>query len=734
MATTVPTPHLPAAQAGVDEHGLQSPWAGDVFPRGDAVGPIVRQVETVCPYCGVGCALVLNLDREGRIAQVDDVPASHSSRGMLCVKGRFGLGFVHSPERLVHPLIRRVKGGEFEQATWDEALDLIADKMVEHRGKVGLVGSAKSTNEDCYVVQKFARVALGTNNVDHCARLCHSSSMVAMMDMLGSGTTSNSYDDFEIAGALLIVGSDANSNHPVIAARIRNGVVNHGTKLIIVDPRYTPFCDIAEYWLRPNPGTDVALFNGLARVALDEGLWDEAFVRDRTEGFDAWRASLAEWDAGTVSRITGVPVDDLRGAARLYARPAEGRASSILWGMGITQHTHGVANVHTLLNLGLATGNVGKPGSGFAPLRGQNNVQGSCDVGMLPDYFPGYDPVTPEHATRFSEAWGVPVPGEVGLRLTEMVEAMARGEVRAMIVSGENPLVTEANSAHTREAFDHLDFLAVMNIFHNETSEIADVVLPASCFAEKDGTFTNSERRVQRVRHACDAPGEARGDWEVFAELGRRVRQRLGEDPAPFGYGSAEEIWDEFRSLAPKLAGITWERLEGGGIQWPCPDGEHPGSSLLFGDAFPRGKARFMVAEYTEPGLEMPDAEWPLVLNTGRVLSHWHGGDMTRRVEGLVELYPEVTVDLHAADAVQAGVGDGEMVRVVSRRGAIEARARVGDRVQPGSVFIPFVQLQGTAANFLTNNVFDPRSRIPEYKLCAVRIERIPGEGANGAR
>lgn len=683
--------------------------------------PAVRQVETVCPYCGVGCGVVLDLDERGDILRVDDVPGNESSQGMLCVKGRFGLGFVHAPDRLTAPLIRSEASGELEPATWDEALDLIADRFVAHRGRFGAFGSAKATNEDGYLVQKFARVVMGTNNVDHCARLCHSSSMAGMLEMLGSGSTTNSYTDFEQAGCLLIAGSDTDVNHPVIAARIRKGVAENGVRLIVVNPRRIRLCEIADVWLRPKPGTDVALFNGLARIALDEGLWDEAFVAERTEGFDAWRTSLAPYHPAYVASVTGIAEADLRLAARLFARPERGN-SSMLWGMGITQHTRGTANVQAMVNLALVTGQIGKPGSGLAPLRGQNNVQGCCDMAVLPNTLPGYQGLTPDALATFGRVWGGNLPERPGLTLTEMIDAAHRGELDALYICGENPMLTEANLNHTREALERLSFLVVQTAFPNETTALAHVVLPVAVFAEKDGTFTNSERRIQRVRKALEPPGDARADWEVTGEIARRVSARLGLDGVSFDYPDPGAIWAEIAALVPSMAGISYERMEQGGIQWPCPTTEHPGTPLLFTETFPRGKATFVIVDQGAPAAELPDPAFPLILNTGRVLFHWHGGDMTRRVKGLVESYPRVEVSVHPVDAERLALGDGAPVRVTSRRGEIVAMVRVTDVVRQGEVFIPFVQLNGAAANLLTNNVFDPRSRIPEYKVCAVRL------------
>jgi formate dehydrogenase alpha subunit len=718
-----------AANGRLRRRKKEAPVSRDEVIDSRPLPEVARRVETVCPYCGVGCGIALGLSGDGLIVEVDDVPANESSQGMLCVKGRFGVGFVNSPDRLTTPLIRNAEGA-LEPASWDVALDLVANEFVRHRGRFAVVGSAKATNEDGYVLQKFARLLMGTNNIDHCARLCHSPSVVALMDQFGSASTTNSYADYERAGCLMVVGSDPDTNHPVISARLRKGVIEHGARLVVVNPRRIRLCDIADLWLRPNPGTDVALFNGLAAIALEEDLWDAAFVAARTEGFDAWRASLAPYTSAAVAAITGVPEVDLQRAARLFARPERGN-SCLLWGMGITQHAHGTANVRAMINLALLTGQVGKPGSGLSPLRGQNNVQGCGDSGVLPNHLPGYQGLGPEALKRFRAAWGGDVPAQPGLALTQFFDAAADGEITALYVTGENPLLSEPNIAHAREAMQSLAFLVVQTLFLNETTELAHVVLPAASFAEKDGTFTNSERRVQRVRRALDPPGEARSDWWITSEIARRVAARLGLPSDQFDYRHPDEIYAELARLVTDFAGIRYERLEQGGIQWPCPTEESEGTPLLFAESFPRGRAKLVVVDQGAPAEELPDSQYPFILNTGRVLYHWHGGDLSRQVPGLVALYPNVEVSLHPDDAARLLLADRAPVRVTSRRGSLVGVAHVTDAMRPGEIFIPFVRLQATAANFLTNDVYDPQARIPEYKVCAVRLE--PAEERNGA-
>mgnify|MGYP001223019511 CR=1 FL=1 len=700
---------------------------GALLPKaGVPVRP--QTTHSTCPYCGVGCGVQVQV-QNGQIARVLDEPQNLSSDGMLCVKGRFGTTFVNHPDRLTTPLIRRA--GVLQPASWDEALDLVAERLVASRGRFACFASAKATNEDGYVLQKFTRLLMGTNNIDHCTRLCHSPSVEAMLVQVGSGATSNSYQDYEDAGCVIVAGCDPSSNHPVVASRMRRAIDHAGVRLVVINPRRIDLCAKAEVWLRPLPGTDVALLNAMARVILDEGLADTPFIEQRTEEFAAWRESVESASLDELAGICGVPLADIQSAARLYARPHEyggpaGRTGSCLvWGMGMTQHTNGTHNAYALINLALLAGQMGRPGNGISPLRGQNNVQGCGDSGCVPDALPGYQKYAAPVLAKFQSAWGATLPAEEGLRATEIVEGALTGEIRAMYIVGENPMLTEPNLHHAREAIEKLDFLVVQDIFLHETAQVADVVLPATTFAEKDGTFTNSERRVQRVRQALPPAGATRPDWAISADLARRVALRLGADSGQFAWQHPAQIWDELAALTPSLSGISYARLEReGGIQWPCPTSDHPGTPRLYGESFPRGKGRFMPVRQDPPAAELPDRRFPLILNTGRILYHWHGGTITRRVAGLLERAPVVQLALSPQDAAMLEVADGERVTVSSRRGEIEAVALVTDAQRPGEVFVPFVQLEGAAANFLTNNVYDPTAKIPEYKVCAVRIDK----------
>jgi formate dehydrogenase alpha subunit len=694
---------------------------GALRPK-ESPAPIAREVETTCPYCGVGCGIRLKVREDGRLAvMADDVPENHSSLGTLCVKGRFGTGFVHSRDRITVPMLKR--DGAWREVSWDEALEAAADGLARNRERFGAFASAKATNEDGFIIQKLARVVMGTNNVDHCTRLCHSPSVEAMLTSMGSGATSNSYQDYEEAGCLMVVGADASANHPVIAIRLRKAV-SRGARLIVINPKRIELCDQADLWLRELPGTDVALFNAMAKLILDEGLARLDFIRSRTEGFEAWAASLAPYTLEHAEEITGVPRDAIAQAARWYARPAFS-GSCLIWGMGITQHTNGTANAHALLNLALAAGQMGFAGSGISPLRGQNNVQGCGDAGAVPTNLPGYADYSPASLSRFERVWGVRPPGKAGLVVTEMTEGCLDGAIRAMYVVGENPMLAEPDLHHTDKALRQLDCLVVQDLFMHETAELAHVFLPAAAFAEKEGTFTNSERRVQRVRKAIDAPGQARPDWWISCELAKRVARRLGVPASGFDFTHPSEIFDEMARLWPAIAGLSYPRLESGGIQWPCPTPDHPGTRFLYAEDFPTGRARFVPVSQGATAAELPDPEFPFVLNTGRLLYHWHGGTLTRRVQGLLELAPRLEIAINPADARQMGMGEGGALRVVSRRGELQGFAHVTEAVRPGAIFVPFVKLSDSAANFLTNSAHDPSSKIPEYKVCAVRLEKV---------
>ncbi|KGQ21082.1 formate dehydrogenase subunit alpha [Thermus filiformis] len=676
---------------------------------------------TTCPYCGVGCQIAPEA-REGRILRVlapEHLPPNH---GALCVKGRFGLDYALSQKRLLFPMLRERKGAPLRRASWEEALDYAAFRLAEilrrHGGEaVAVFPSAKTTNEEVYLAQKLARTLLKTNNVDHCSRLCHSSSTAALSRSLGGASMTNPLEDIWRTDLFVVVGSNTTETHPVIGAMIKKRV-RQGARLVVIDPRYTGMAEAAHLWLRLRPGTDVFLLNAMARLILEEGLWDRAYVEERTEGFGEWAESLKPYTLERAEEVTGVEAGLIREAARLYATTPR---AGLYWAMGVTQHTKGTATAQALVNLALLTGHVGREGAGLNPLRGQNNVQGAGDMGALPNVFPGYVPVEPETARRFGAAWGTWVPDKPGLYMTEVFERIP--EVRAVYLIGEDPMTSEPFQDHTKKALEGLEFLIVQDILENETTPFADVVFPAASSLEKEGTFTNTDRRVQQVRRILDPPGEARPDLWITGELGRRLARLLGEPWKELA--TPEAVWNEVRSLLPgMMGGITYARLEAEGVRWPCPREDHLGEGVLFRERFntPSGRARFFPAEYHPPA-EPPDDRYPFTLSTGRVLFHWHGGTMSRNSR-LEAAYPELKVEVNPKDAGRLGIQDGERIALVSRRGRIVARAWVTDRTPEGVVYAPF-HFAEAPANRLTLNAYDPISRIPEYKVAAVRLEKL---------
>jgi formate dehydrogenase alpha subunit len=691
-----------------------------------------RVVRTTCPYCGVGCQMTLNI-KDDLIYRVDAPFDSAPNYGNLCVKGRFGLDFATHPRRLKTPLIRR--DGALVEATWDEALDFIADKLariVRESGgdSIATYACAKATNEDNYVFQKFVRAVLGTNNVDHCARLCHAGSVTGLQLAIGSSAMSNSIGEMEHLDTFIVTGSNTTETHPVISLFLKKAVRQNGAKLIVIDPRQIELTDFATLWLRQRPGTDVAVFSAMAHVVVAEKLYNADFIRARTEDFDAYVHSLEHCTPEWAEAISGVPADDIRQAARLYA---QAERAAFFWGMGISQSVHGTDNALALTNLALMTGHVGKPGTGLNPLRGQNNVQGCSDSGGLPNVYTAYQPVNdPEVRQKFETAWRTTLSPVPGLSVTEMVDGALSGEIRAMLVMGENPLMSEPNLSHAKHAIEHLDLLVCIDIFINETGELADVILPSASFAEKDGTFTNSDRRVQRVRQALPLVGQSRVDWEIMCDLARRMEARLGiTDSAGFDYADAEAIWEEMRAVTPDFYGITYERIEReGGVHWPCPALDHPGTPYLFAEDFPRGRGKFWALDYTTDS-ETPDADYPYHLTTGRVLFHWHGGTMTRR-SALDHAYPDPIIEMHPDDARDLGVISGDWIEVASRRGVITCRVMVTGRSPVGTVFLPF-HFAEAAANVLTLDKIDPRAKIPDFKMAAVRLRKADAPAREGA-
>ena len=689
----------------------------------------LKKVDSLCPYCGVGCSITYTVDTQhNTILQVAgrESPVNH---GRLCVKGRYGFDYAHHQERLVVPLIRKPeyypKAVEdlanpreaFREASWDEALDMAAQRFMAIKQRFGSqalagFGSAKCSNEDNYLFQKLIRAVFGTNNVDHCTRLCHASSVAALMEQIGSGSVSNPFADCLETEAIFIIGSNTTHNHPV-AATFMKQAARAGTTLIVADPRRPEMADYADYYVRFKPGTDVALLNGMMHVIIKEGLYDEQFIEERTEQFDQLREAMQHYTPHVVARLTGVPEQRIIDIARAYG---QAERAMIFWGMGISQHTTGTDNARCLINLALLTGNIGRPGTGLHPLRGQNNVQGASDVGLIPMVYTGYQSVT-DAAIRqkFARAWGVELDPQPGLTVVEIMSAVLEGPIKAMFMMGENPFLSDPNINKVKKCLAAMDFLVVQDIFLTETAAYADVILPGTSFPEKTGTYTNTDSRVQLARKAIEPPGQCRVDWHIIADLARRMGY-------PMPYTSEEDIWQEIVSLTPPFTGITYERLEQQGVPWPCPAPDHPGILTRFTDTFPRGKAIFVPAEFA-PAKELPDETYPLVLNTGRVLQHWHTGTMTRRAKALDEIAPEALLEMTPEDMQALGVADGEFVRVVSRRGEVTVKAMGSHKPSRGSVFLPF-HFKEAAANLLTIDALDPYGKIPEYKFCAVRVEK----------
>jgi len=675
-----------------------------------------KEEKTICPYCGVGCGIYLGV-RGNNVVGVRGDSENTVNRGSLCVKGQFGFDFINHPNRLTSPLIRR--NDKLSEAVWDEALDLVASKFGKYKGdEIAVISSAKCSNEENYLIQKFARAVLGTNNIDHCARLCHASSVVGLGQSFGSGAMTNSIEEVSGAACILAIGTNTTATHPVIGIKIKKAV-RDGAKLIVANPREIDLCRIAHVWLRHRPGSDVVLLMGMMRVIIEEGLDDTSFIEERCENFDAFKRSLEPFDPDFVERITTVPREQVAEAARLYATK---KPATILYAMGITQHTHGTDNVLATANLAMLTGNIGKPSTGVNPLRGQNNVQGACDMGALPNVYTGYQRVdAPKARDKFENAWGGSLVSSPGLTLTEIFQAAHQGKIKALYLVGENPMLSEPDLKHVEEALRRLEFLVVQDIFLSETAQLADVVLPAATFAEKDGTFTNTERRVQRVRKAIEPIGNSQPDWWITSQMGQRMRSK------GFDFDHPSRIMEEIATVTPSYSGITYARLEKGGLQWPCPAEDHPGTPILHTEGFIRGKGRFTPLEYRPPA-ELPDDEYPFVLTTERSLYQFHTGTMTRKVEGIGVLHGEELIEINPEDANALGIANGEKVKVISRRGEVTARVKVTPASPQGVLCMSF-HFAESPANILTNPAVDPVAKIPELKVCAVKAEKVLSAG-----
>ena len=679
----------------------------------------ITRTRTTCPHCATGCQFSL-LVKEGRVVGVEpaDGPSNH---GRLCVKGRSGsFDFIHAPDRLTKPLIKNRATGEFREVSWAEAIEYTARRFMEIKAACGpdaLAGFAcsRSCNEDIYMVQKMVRTCFGTNNTDNCARVCHSATVAGLAKTLGSGAMTNTIHDITHGvDCILLVGSNPEEAHPVVGMQLREAV-RSGARLIVADPRSIGLAQQADIHLKLRPGTNVAFANGMLHVIIEEDLVDHAFVRDHTEGYETIRELVKDYTPERVAELCHIDPDMLREAARMYANA---KKAPIIYCLGVTEHSTGTEGVMCLSNLALVTGKLGKPGCGVNPLRGQNNVQGACDMGAQPTDYPGYQKVDNAAVReKFEAAWGVKLNPKPGLKATEVFPAAIRGEIKGLYICGEDPVVSDADTAHIIKALKSLDFLVIQDLFLTRSAEYADVVLPAVSYAEKEGTFTNTERRVQRVRKAVTIPGEARTDIDILTDLMNAMgypQKRL----------TSAEVMDEIASLTPSYAGISHARLDAGeSLQWPCAGKDHPGTPIMHAAGPVRGRALFYPAEFN-PAAELPDEDYPFILSTGRILYHYNAAAMTARAPGLQEIAGEGFIELHRADAERLGIANGERVRVSSRRGSITATARVGRKVSEGETWMPF-HFPDSPVNCLTNAALDEFARIPEYKVCAVRVEKL---------
>lgn len=692
-----------------------------------------KTVDTLCPYCGVGCQTTVSV-KDDRIVQVDgrDGPANENR---LCVKGRFGFDYVRHPQRLTKPLVRKDGVGKspdslpdpanpwthFREASWEEALSRAANGLARIRDADGPralagFGSAKGSNEEAYLFQKLVRVGFGSNNVDHCTRLCHASSVAALMEGVGSGAVSAPFTAAADSDLIIVIGARPEQNHPVANTYFKQAA-KAGKKIVVMDPRGQELMRHAWRSLRFKPGSDVAMLNAMLHTIVEEKLYDEQYIQANVDGFEALRAKVKDFSPEEMERICGIPAATLREVARAYAKSER---SIIFWGMGVSQHTHGTDNARCLIALALITGQVGRPGTGLHPLRGQNNVQGASDAGLIPMVFPDYQSVeNPDIRHKFEDVWGRALDPKRGLTVVEIIDEAFEGKIKGMYVQGENPAMSDPDQNHARAALAKLEHLVVQDIFLTETAFFADVVLPASAHAEKLGTYTNTNRQVQLGRPALDLPGEARQDWQLIYEIGTRI----GMD---WRYESVADVYREMSSLMPSLANISWERVEReGAVTYPSDAPDKPGHEIIFysGFATKDGRAKIVPADLLTPD-EMPDAEYPMVLTTGRLLEHWHTGAMTRRAGVLDSLEPEPTALMNPREILRREMKAGDMIKVATRRGAIELTLRADRECPEGLVFVPFCY-EEAAANFLTNPQLDPFGKIPEFKYCAARVEKV---------
>ena len=674
----------------------------------------VRKIRTTCTYCGTGCNFFLNIagDRVVRVTSDFDAPVN---KGNLCIKGRYGYDFIHHKDRLTTPLIR--EGDTFRQASWEEALGLVAKRFKEiiakhGADKVGGFSSSRCSNEENFLLAKWVRCAVGSNNVDNCARVCHAPTVAGLASSLGAGAATNSFEQMSDIDTIFIIGSNTTEAHPIVSLYLKQSMTK-GAKVIVADPRRIWFAEHADVWLNLKPGSNIALLNGIIRVILENGWEDTKFIETRTEGFTELKAKVDEYDLDRVEHLTGVAGEKIVEAARLYAHAEK---SMIVYGLGITEHLTGTENAMAVANLALVCGQIGRPSTGIMALRGQNNVQGASDLGPLPTHLPGYQSLADQSCReKFEKAWSVPISGKAGLKSVEMLDECAKGNFKALYILGEDPAQTDPDISHVRNALEKIEFLVVQDIFPTETTRYAHVILPGASFAEKDGTFTNGERRVQRIRKAVE-PVAGLADWEVTCRLSTLMGY-------PMIYSHPSEIMEEISSLVPPYGGISYTRIEENGIQWPCPTKDHPGTKTLYTIKFPRPNelAQFMVLDHIGSG-EVPDDDFPFILITGRRREHYNNGSQTRHARGISELVPEELVEINPEDASSLGIDDRAWVKVSSRRGEIKVRAKITERSQKGNVFMSFHH-QETLTNIVTSGHRCRISGTPEYKSCAVLIE-----------
>ena len=675
---------------------------------------IVRTT-TTCPYCGVGCQMKLNVNPKiGRIVRVTSETGCVPNDGNLCVKGRFGFNYVHSDERLTKPLIRR--DGKFVEVEWNEAIAFVGKRLREIRDTYGpdsiaFLSSCRCTNEENYLMQKIARTAGSTNNIDQCATTCHAPTVAGLAAAFGSGAMTNSISEIKNVQTLFLIGANPTDAHPIVGLEMKKALAK-GAKLIVCDPRKTWMARRADIHIQHRPGTDNMLINAMMNYIISSKLHNQNFVDQRCENFDAFVANLKDYSVEQAAKVCGIDADLIRRAASMYAA---GTPSSIFYTLGITEHTCGTENVQNLANLAMLCGQIGKPSSGINPLRGQNNVQGGCDMGAMASSFPGYQKVTDEAVReKFSKAWGVELPTNKGGRVTDFIEAAGEGKLHGFYCFGEDPVSSEPNQDKVISDLKKLEFIVCQEIFMSETAKLAHVVLPATSWAEKDGTFSNTERRVQRIRKAVDAPGEARADWQIICQISTAMGY-------PMSYSNPGEIFDEMASLTPILGGISYERIDKVGLQWPCPTKDHPGTIYLHKDKFSRGLGLFSAIKFREAA-ELTDEEYPFILSTGRTLYNYNVGNMTQKSEAIRQKESKNFVEIHDSDAAKLGLPNGGRLTVSTRRGRMTVRAVVSDKVRPGVIWMPF-HFVDEPTNVLTNDAFDNITRTAEYKVCAAKIE-----------